>query len=189
LTLDDPAILEQVEKLHRRVGFTDPPLDLQALLRLRPDLIVEAGEAGSPVEVQKEGDRLVLIVPVCEDPYEDRLRVAHALGHALLHPLPVLCEGEWLEEELPLEDPGAADGIFRESQAHFFALALLMPQEMFETHTRLHVTLFVKAEEIEQEVERLVPVFAVPPDALRARFHQLMDQRFRLFAGMSGRKS
>jgi hypothetical protein len=189
LTLDDPAILEQVEKLHRRVGFTDPPLDLQALLRLRPDLIVEAGEAGSPVEVQKEGDRLVLIVPVCEDPYEDRLRVAHALGHALLHPLPVLCEGEWLEEELPLEDPGAADGIFRESQAHFFALALLMPEEMFETHTRLHVTLFVKAEEIEQEVERLVPVFAVPPDALRARFHQLMDQRFRLFAGMSGRKS
>jgi hypothetical protein len=188
LHLDDQAILERVEKLHRMVRFDEPPLDLRAVLGLRPDLILQTGEAETPVEIQNDGDRLILTLPICEDPYEERMRLAHALGHALLHPLPVLCEGDWPAEELSLEDPGAADGILRESQAHFFALALLMPLEMFEAHNQLRLSLFTKGEEVDQEVERLVPIFAAPPDAIRGRLHLLMDRRLRILAGKSRRK-
>ena len=189
LPLTDAIIREHVKRLHEEVRFTQPPLDLAALLTLRSDLVVEYAGAEGPLELQKDGDRVAMILPPEEDAYEERLLLAHALGHAMLHPLPLLCEGEWPEEELSLEDPDAAADILRESQAHYFALELLMPMHLVEAQSQLRVTLFMKGEEIDDEVERLVAVFGAPPHAVRARLYQLMDRQFRLHAGVPPQKT
>jgi len=177
------AVEEAVAKLHRRAGFTAPPLDLRKILTLRSDLVLTLGEEGTPLEIQADGDRLAIILPATEDPLEERMGLAHALGHAVLHAPPVLCEGAWPEEELALEDPGAAEDMLRESQAHAFALELLMPMELFEAHTEMRVTVFMKGQEVDTEVDRLVPIFLAPPEAVRARLHQLMERYFRLYSG------
>ncbi|MFQ5457652.1 MAG: ImmA/IrrE family metallo-endopeptidase [Myxococcota bacterium] len=185
---EDKAIAAEVARLHHLVQFSAPPLDLARIFELRPDLQVRIGDEETPLELQREGDHLVIIMPPGGDPSAERMLLAHALGHAVLHPVPVLCEGEWPEEEIPLDEPGAAADVFRESQAHSFALALLMPMEMFEEHNALRVTLFMKGEEVDAEVERLSEIFGVPAEAVRARLHRLMERNFRLQAGHPGRK-
>ncbi len=181
-------ILELVHMLHREAGFDQPPLDLRAVFRLRPDVLVEVAEGEGPVELLAEGDDLRLIVPRGLDPFENRLRFAHALGHAVLHRAPVLCAGEWSEEDLSLDEPNETADALRERQAHMFALELLMPMDLFEAHSSLRITLFMKGEEVDQEVNRLVPIFEAPSDAVRARLHLLMDRHFRMFAGIPPRK-
>ena len=180
---ENKAVVEAVSKLHRRAGFEAPPLDLRHIVALRPDLEITPGEAGTPLEIRTRGDRLEIILPATDDPLEERMGIAHALGHAVLHTPPLLCEGSWPEGELALEDPEAAADVLRESQAHAFALELLMPMAMFEAVTEMRVTLFMKGEEVDTEIERLVPIFIAPPEAVRARLHQLMERYFRLYSG------
>ncbi len=177
------VITDEVAKLHRMAGFAAPPLDLRKIIALRPDFKLTLGKDETPLEIQAEGDRLSIILPATEDPLEERMGLAHALGHAFLHAPPLLCEGAWPEEELELEDPEAAEDMLRESQAHLFALELLMPMEMIEALTEMRVTLFMKGEEVETEIDRLVPIFLAPPEAVRARLHQLMERYFRLYSG------
>lgn len=186
---EDKTVQEQVRKLHRLVRFTSPPLEISDIFEKRPDLQLKSGGEDTPLEIQSEGDRLIIIVPPTEDLCDERMLLAHALGHAMLHPVPILCEGEWAEEEISLEEPDAASEVMRESQAHSFALELLLPMEMIEEHTRLRVTLFMKGEEVESEVARLVPIFGAPPDAIRGRLHLLLERSLRPGAGGLFRKA
>ena len=180
---EEKTIQDQVRKLHHLVRFTAPPLELADIFEKRPDLQLKAGGEETPLEIQSEGDRLIIIVPPADDLCAERMLLAHALGHAMLHPVPILCEGEWPEEEVFLEEPDEISEVLRESQAHSFALELLLPMEMVEEHTRIHVTLFMKGEEVESEVDRLVPIFGVPHRAIRARLHLLMERSLRTGAG------
>lgn len=187
---EDKTVQDQVRKLHRLVRFTSPPLEISDIFEKRPDLQLKSGGEDTPLEIQSDGDRLIIIVPPTEDLCDERMLLAHALGHAMLHPVPILCEGEWAEEEeISLEEPDAASEVMRESQAHSFALELLLPMEMIEEHTRLRVTLFMKGEEVESEVARLVPIFGAPPDAIRGRLHLLLERSLRPGAGGLFRKA
>ncbi len=186
---EDKTIQDQVRKLHHLVRFTEPPLELADIFEKRPDLQLKAGAEDTPLEIQSVGDHLIIIVPPTDDLCDERMLLAHALGHAMLHPVPILCEGEWPEEEISLEEPDGASEVVRESQAHSFALELLLPIEMLEEHTRIRVTLFMKGEEVESEVERLIPIFGAPHDAIRARLHLLLKRSMRPGAGGLFRKA